>query len=108
MPNEFFEQTVTDLTRKGALDRVKLLRGLHRKIMPSQFERIKRNDRGVLQELLLPKWVSWELLRAWAENFSLPGKGTVCILCNEQREHGINFNDRFICENCFVRLKQLE
>ena len=108
MPNEFFEQTVIDLTRKGALDRVKLLKSLHKKIMPSQFERIKENDKSVLAELFLPKWVSWELLRAWADGFEMPQKGKVCILCNNRNEMGLDFNDRFICENCFVRLKQLK
>ncbi len=108
MANEFFEQTVIDFTRKGALDRVKLLKNLHKKIMPSQFERIKLNDKSVYSELLLPKWVKWELLRAWADGFEMPGKGKTCILCNSKSEHGLNFNDRFICGDCFVRLKQLE
>ncbi len=108
MVNEFFEQTVIDYTRKGALDRVNLLKSLHKRVMPSQLERIKKNDKSVYQELLLPKWVKWELLRAWAENFEMPQRGKTCILCNSRSETGIDFNDRFICDNCFVRIKQLE
>lgn len=106
--NEFFEQTVTEFTRKGALDKVRFLKNLHKKIMPSQFERIQRNDKSVLAELFMPKWMSWELLRAWADGFSMPEKGKQCILCNAKSENGIDFNDRFICEGCFVRIKQLE
>ncbi len=108
MGNEFFEQTLINLTRKGAEDRVRLLKNLHKKVMPSQLERIQKNDKSVLQEMFMPKWVSWELLRAWADNFKKPGKGKQCILCDEKKENGIDFNERFICEGCFVRLKQLE
>jgi len=108
MANEFFEQTLINYTRRGAVDRANLLKNLHKRIMPSQLERIKKNDKSVYAELLLPKWVKWELLRAWADNFKTPGKGKTCILCNSKNENGIDFNERFICENCFVRLKQLE
>ncbi len=108
MSNEFFEQTVINLTRKGAEDRVRLLKNLHKKVLPSQLERIQKNDKSVLKEMFMPKWVSWELLRAWADNFKRPGKGKQCILCDEKKENGIDFNERFICESCFVRLKQLE
>jgi len=106
--NEFFEQTVIDLTRKGATDKVKLLKGLHKKIMPSQFKKIRQNDKSVLQELFLPKWVSWELLRAWADGVKPLGRGKTCILCNQANEVGVTFNEKFICENCFVRLKNLK
>lgn len=108
MSNEFFEQTVINFTRKGAEDKVRLLKNLHKKVLPSQLKRIQKNDKSVLKEMFMPKWVSWELLRAWADNFKMPGKGKVCILCDEKKENGIDFNERFICENCFVRLKQLE
>ena len=108
MSNEFFEQTIINLTRKGAEDKVRLLKNLHKKVLPSQLERIQKNDKSVLQEMFMPKWVSWELLRAWADNVQLMGKGKQCILCDEKNENGIDFNERFICESCFVRLKQLE
>ena len=94
--------------RKGDLEKVNFLKGLHRKVMPSQFERIQKNDKSVFRELFMPKWVSWELLRAWAENFSPPQHGRICILCGAGGMNGIDFNEKFICENCFVRLKQLE
>lgn len=108
MGNEFFEQMINELTRKGDLEKVNFLKGLHKKVMPSQLERIQKNDKSVFRELFMPKWVSWELLRAWAENFSLPQHGRICILCGTGGMNGIDFNEKFICENCFVRLKQLE
>ena len=108
MANEFFEQKILELTRKGALEKVKFLKSLRKKVMPSQLEKIHQNDKSVLHELFLPKWVSWELLRAWADNYKLGGKGKKCILCNSQSELGIDFKEKFICENCFVRLKHLE
>ncbi|MBN2067731.1 MAG: hypothetical protein JW744_04650 [Candidatus Diapherotrites archaeon] len=108
MPNDFFEEKLLDLARKGAEDKVRILKGLHKKVMPSQFERIRQNDKSVMQELFLPKWISWELLRAWSDNIRPAGRGRTCVLCNEPNEMGITFNEKFICENCFVRIKQLE
>lgn len=108
MANRFIEEKILELTRKGDLEKVRFLKNLHKRIMPSQFEKIQRNDKSVLQELFMPKWVRWELLRAWADNFSAPEKGKQCILCNSRSSNGIDFNERFICESCFVRLKQLE
>ncbi len=107
MANEFFEQRIIELTRKGALDKVRFLKGLGKKVMPSQLERILQNDKSVLQELFLPKWVSWDLLRAWADNNRVEERGKRCILCGQATELGIDFNEKFICENCFVRLKNL-
>ena len=106
--NKYFDQIIVELTRKGASDKAKFLKNLHKRVMPSQLERIQKNDKSVLQEMFMPKWVSWELLRAWADNFKMPGKGKICILCGQKNETGIDFQEKFICENCFVRLKQLE
>ena len=108
MATEYFEKVLVELTRKGEQDKVKFLKSLHRRMMPSQFERVKRNDKSVFAELFMPKWVTWELLKAWAEGFEMPGKGKTCILCESKNENGIDFNERFICESCFVRLKHLE
>ena len=108
MANDFIEEKILELTRKGDMEKAKFLKNLHKRIMPSQFERIQKNDKSVYRELFMPKWVTWETLRAWADNFKLPGKGKTCILCNNKSENGIDFNERFICENCFVRLKHLE
>ena len=108
MANEFFEQTILELTRKGALEKVKFLKSLRKKVMPSQLEKILQNDKSVLEELFLPKWVAWELLRAWADNYKVGGQGKKCSLCNCKNELGIDFNERFICENCFVRIKNLK
>jgi len=108
MPNEFFKQMVLDLTRKGAVEKVRFLKNLHKKVMPSQFEKIQRNDKKVMQELFLPKWLSWELLRAWADNVTPIGKGRACALCDLKSDLGIMFNEKFVCENCFIRLHQLK
>ncbi len=108
MANQFIEEKITELTRKGDMEKAKFLKNLHKKILPSQFEKIQKNDKSVMKEMFMPKWVSWEMLRAWADNFQMPGKGRVCILCGEKSENGIDFNEKFICENCFVRLKHLE
>jgi len=108
MSNEFIEEKILEFTRKGDVEKVKFIRSLHKRIMPSQLDRIQKNDKGVYHELFMPKWFTWEMLRAWAENFEAPGRGKKCILCDTKSENGIDFNERFICENCFVRLKQLE
>ncbi len=107
MSNDFFEQTKTELTRKGDLKKVRFLESLRKRIMPSQVTRINQNDRSVLRECILPKWIRWELLRAWADNFKEEGKGKICILCNSRSDLGVDFREKFICENCFIRLKNL-
>jgi hypothetical protein len=105
--NDFLEQTITELTRKGDMEKVKMLKTLHRRVMPSQAERIRKNDKTVLREFMLPKWIAWELLRAWADSKQPDQKGKICILCNSRSETGMDFNERFICENCFLKVKNL-
>ncbi len=103
-----FDARVLELVRKGDEEKVSLLKNLNKKILPSQLVRIQKNDKTVLSELFLPKWVKWSLLQSWASKYKLAGKGNECVLCSEKNELGIDFNNNFICENCFVRLKNLK
>ncbi len=102
-----FEQKLLDLTCKKDMEKVKGLKSMGRTILQSLLRRIPQNDRTVLKELVLPEWVSWELLRDWADTQSLKKTGRVCIFCGESNDVGMEFMEKFVCENCFLRLKHL-
>lgn len=101
-----FEETKNEYYRKGAVDRVKWMESLKKTILPSQLKRIQQNDKMVLQEVVLPKWASWELLYDWAQGQN-NARGKNCIFCYEQHENGANYMDKFICENCFLKIKNI-
>ncbi|PIN98417.1 MAG: hypothetical protein COT90_04425 [Candidatus Diapherotrites archaeon CG10_big_fil_rev_8_21_14_0_10_31_34] len=97
-----FEEVLTELKRKGDSEKVKYLEGLDKRITPSQKKRIQENDSGILQELFAPKWVSRELLYAWATKNS---QKETCVLCAKQDELGMHVKGKFICSNCFIEIK---
>lgn len=103
------EKQKTEWIRKGAIDKAKFVEKLDTTILASQVKRIQQNDKSVLKEMVLPKWVDWDLLYTWANSKTvLSEKGRRCILCNEAQENGIPFNEKFICENCFIKLKHAD
>lgn len=104
---EFLKQKILELTRRGDLEKVELIGGLRKRVMPSQLKRIQEDDKSIMRELFLPKWVSWELLKDWASDFKVEGEGRACALCGEKSRLGIDFNERFVCDYCFVKIKNL-
>ena len=102
-----FDEKLTELRRRGDTEKVSFLEKLHKKILPSQMERIQNGDKKVLRELFLPKWMNWELLQEWAGEFRKEKKGMFCVFCGQQNELGINFQEKFVCENCFFKIKKL-
>ncbi|MFH1586638.1 MAG: hypothetical protein ABID38_02180 [Candidatus Diapherotrites archaeon] len=102
-----FEETKMNFFRRGDMEKVKWMENLHRTILPNQLKRIQQNDQRVLQELVLPKWVKWDLMYDWANSRTVSG-GRMCILCNDHNENGIDFKEKYICEQCFLKLKNLE
>ena len=105
---DLFEERVLDLTRKGDVEKVKFLKNLHKKVMPSQIERIQEGDKTVLAELFLPKWLTWDFMQIWASRFKTEGEGRKCNLCAEKSKVGIDFDEKFICNNCYMRIKHLD
>ena len=101
-----FEERKNEFYRKGAIDKVKWMEGLKKTILPSQLKKIQQNDKTVLQEIVLPKWANWELIYDWAQNMDNQ-KGRRCIFCYEQQENGADYMDKFICENCFLKIKNM-
>jgi hypothetical protein len=99
-----FEEKLFDLKRKGDLQKAKWLESISRHITESQRKRIQANDKSVLQEIVLPKWVSWDLLFEWA-NSNKKEKGRRCALCNELDEVGLDYMEKFICQKCFLTIK---
>lgn len=104
---ELFERKMHELMRRGDKEKVAFLKSLEKNMLPSQIERIQGNDRSVLKELVVPRWVSWDLLYDWAIS-KKRRKGRRCILCSELNEVGIDFKEKFICEHCFLKLKNLD
>jgi len=107
MAGELYNQKILEFTRKGNIDRVKWLENIDKHVLSMHVERIIRNDKSVMQELMLPKWVTWELLYDWALMHAKK-KGKQCVLCNDYSDVGIEFNKKFICEYCFLKLKNLK
>lgn len=91
--------------RRGDMEKAKILQSLSKRIMPTQIQRILKNDKSVLQEMVLPGWLSWSLLKEWAEERAEQENGKVCALCSNIKDIGIKFNDKFICEKCYKDLK---
>ncbi len=101
------EEKINEFYRKGAKDKAQYLENLDKKFLPSVVKRIQANDKTVLKEIVIPNWVSWELLYEWSQT-QKNHKGQQCILCNELNEHGITFKEKFVCENCFLKIKNWE
>ncbi|MFH1256709.1 MAG: hypothetical protein V1494_05470 [Candidatus Diapherotrites archaeon] len=101
-----FDQKLVELTRRGDSGKAKWLKNIGKSILPSQAARIRQNDKTVLKELVLPKWVDWDLLFEWAMD-KKDAKGRQCILCNGFEEAGIDFQEKYICSKCFFALKNL-
>jgi len=103
---ELFEQKLLELTRRGDKEKSAYLKGLDNTVLPSFVKRIQQNDKTVLREMVVPKWVPWELLYDWAKDKKI-ANGRRCILCGELDEVGIDFNNKFVCEHCFLKIKNL-
>jgi len=101
---DLLEKTIIELTRKGDQEKLRVLKKLDQLILPSQRKRIAQNDKSVLAELMLPKWLSWDLLYTWACKKEL--KGNVCVFCNKPAE-GINFKGKHVCWECVSEIKVL-
>ena len=101
------ETKILEFSRKGDMEKVHWLEKIDILIPPSQVKRIQQNDKTVLKELILPSWIKWDFLYMWADS-KKPREGRICILCNEHRENGIDFREKYVCEDCFLKLKNLE
>lgn len=102
-----WEKKRIEFVKRGQNDRIKFLENLTKTVLPVQLKRIQQNDKTVLKELVLPNWLEWELLYDWSNRYRALEKARECILCNELQESGMDFKEKFICENCFLRLKNI-
>lgn len=94
--------------RKGDTDKVKWLKKLDKVILPSHVKRIIQNDKTVLMEMVIPRWVDWPLLTDWAKGKKGNVGEPLCILCNNASKNGITYLEKHICESCFLKLKHLQ
>lgn len=104
---ELFEKKLLELTRRGDQEKANYLKSLNSTVLPSYIKRIQQNDKSVLREMVVPKWVSWDLLFDWAKDKKV-SKGQRCIFCSEVSDVGINFSNKFVCEHCFLKIKNME
>jgi hypothetical protein len=102
---ERIDELILKYQRIGARDRARWLETIDQKVPPSFKERIKDNDKKILRELILPEWVTWDLLRSWALEGS---EGEICGFCDKSVDKFVLFKDVVICENCLKELKNLQ
>ena len=93
--------------RKGDMERANFIKNLRKKTLDSQIRRIQQNDKSVLREIVLPKWMNWDLLFDWAVNQKVSRGDKKCAFCLAENNFGVDFNGKFICERCFMELKKL-
>ncbi|MBU1120958.1 MAG: hypothetical protein ABIE23_02115 [archaeon] len=103
----YFEEKYLDLKRKGDAEKINWMENIDKHIRESMIDRIISNDKSVLNEVVIPKWVSWDLLLSWAQEKRKKEKPDLCVLCGKRDEIGVYFNNKYICERCFIELKNL-
>lgn len=104
MGNTKTEDLILKFQRSGANDKASWLSSIDRRIPPSFKNRIVKNDKSILRELILPSWVSWDLLRDWAledEN------DAICTICGESKKEFINVRSATVCKDCVKEIKRL-
>jgi len=104
---EMFEEKVLELNRRGEQKKAEYLKNLDNVILSSFIQRIQKDDKTVLKEIVVPDWVSWNLLRDWALSKEKP-TGRKCALCTNFNETGVDFKNKFVCRECFFALKNME
>ena len=103
-----WEQRMVALVRRGEGPRVQFLQHeLKNRVLPGQLKRIQQNDKTVLKEIVLPDWLDWDLLYEWSLREPNPQSGVECILCNRKSKTGTDFEGKFICDECFFRIKSM-
>ena len=102
-----WEAKMIELVRRGHRDRVHFIENMRKSVMPRQVKRIQQNDKSVLKEIVLPKWLDWDLLYEWAMRFEVIDNPRECVLCNEPAELGVDYNQKFICARCFFKLQKM-
>ncbi len=102
-----WEKRMIEWTRRGNLEKVKFLQNLNKIVLPSMKSRIQQNDKSVLHEMVLPSWVSWELLYEWAMRGKENTGKKSCIFCSKP-ELGIAFKGKHICYDCLNEFKLVQ
>ena len=103
MKKSKFEQIINNYLRKGLVGRADYLRKLDSLILPIHKKMIQENDRSVLRELILPKWMEWDVLVAWA-NKDIE-EHSRCLFCNRPAEY--EYKGQNICSKCISALKKI-
>ena len=92
-----FESMILKMQRTGDLDKARWLESIDKKISPMFKQKIIANDKSVLRELILPSWLTWDILRTWAMRDAETSR---CIFCQKEKDEGILFKGHFVCKDC--------
>lgn len=98
------EDLILKYQRSGAHDKANWLSTIERRIPPSFKGRIIKNDKTVLRELILPNWVTWDLLRDWSLEDEDQAK---CTICSDIKAEFINYKNATICNDCLSEVKKI-
>jgi len=100
-----FEAMILKMQRTGEIDKARWLQNIDQKI-PSLFkQKIIDNDKSVLRELILPGWLTWDILRIWAMR---DVESSSCIFCQQNKDEGAMFKGHFVCVDCYNELVKKE
>jgi hypothetical protein len=99
------DEIILQWHRIGQKDRARWLETIDIRIPNSFKERIKQNDKKVLQELILPTWLEWDILRTWA----LEGDDSAtCNICGSVTEKFTNVKNATVCGDCIREIKNVK
>lgn len=104
MGKKEIEEMILKCERTGQHEKARWLKTIDQRIPPSFKKRIVENDKTVLRELIMPKWVTWEFLRSWALDDAPEVR---CSACNLVTEDFVNFKNIVLCKDCLENLRKM-
>lgn len=102
-----FEAKLLDLTRRGETKKVKWFRNLENTILPSQIDRLLKDDKSVWNDLVVPEWCSYSMLREWAASKRKGDTEKICRLCDKLKDEGKTIESRFVCNECAQKIVEV-
>jgi formylmethanofuran dehydrogenase subunit E len=99
------EQHMIELTRRGQEDKVRYIKNLDRSLLPSQKQRIINHDTSVWHELVVPNWLTFDMLREYIITKDKPQNAEMCTFCNSAVENPLNLNGKNICRDCAEKIR---
>ena len=96
-----------EYTRRGEEDKARYIKNLDKSLLPSQRARVLSNDSSVWHELVVPKWLDFDMLREWIMLKDKPANREMCTFCNSYSENLLNLNGKYVCRECGEKIKEM-